>query len=81
MITNPVDDFDGQAKTYTGENCRPLPVLEALDSDGNAVCVSCWKFSWDQLRHIIENDGKVYLHVYGGKQPPVYIDHKNPMSL
>lgn len=77
-MTTAIDDFDGRAVNYTAPGCFDLPVLRQLDSDGNRVCVSAWQFSPEQLTHINENGGIVYLAVWGGKQPPVFVTHENP---
>lgn len=64
--------FAGANHTYTAPNCNDLPTMVGTDS-GMPVIVSCWQLDVNELRHIIEHGGKVYLHVYGGGQPPVYV--------
>jgi len=66
----------GPPKGMTEAECGTLPVY----TDGRS-CVSCWQLSDEEIRQLINNDGKIWLGVMSGtNQPPVFLDVNCPIG-
>lgn len=59
---------------YGGPGCRDLPAW----SDGESI-VSCWELSEEEKKSIADN-GKIWLVVIGGNQPPVALMTEYPIE-
>lgn len=42
-----------------------------------ARTISCWRLSWFERFRVFVT-GRVWLHVHGGKQPPIYVGAEDP---
>jgi hypothetical protein len=58
--------------SMTDEQCKPLPVYKY-----DAGVISCWKMSLlERIKALFT--GRVWLDVYGGGQPPVWLGINTP---
>lgn len=73
--------FAGANRTYVGapgsEDIDPLPAMVVEYSDGQRAIISCWRPS-PLERVAIFLRGRVFLHVMGTAQPPVYVGTERP---
>lgn len=66
-------------KGMTDEQCMDLPVFKGIDTDGNPVIISCWKFSKEDLEEILKT-GQIYLQIAGHGMPPVRLFTESPFQ-
>ena len=55
------------------EECHDLEVF----SNGN-VCISKWQLDDSEIEQLKKNGYKLYIHVIGITQPPVYVSSLDP---
>lgn len=73
------DTVLGKPPDMTHEQCEPLSVLRALNTDGTPVVVSCWKCTAEELAEI-NRTGRVWLTVFGVTMQPVCLHGVRPFD-
>lgn len=63
--------------TYVGTGCLDLPVFREVDENGSTILISCWQLSPEEMAEVART-GRIYLHIWGGQQPPVYVNGHRP---
>lgn len=71
------DDYLDRPPCMTDEQCSPLAIARASDSDGLPVIISCWKLTQEELDEI-NRTGRVWLGIYGHSMPPAWVLGKKP---
>ncbi len=61
----------------TDDECTALSVLQARDTSGRPVVISCWKVTREELEEI-RRTGRVWLIVPGDIMPPVALSGTRP---
>jgi hypothetical protein len=63
----------------TPDECEPLSVLRTRTPSGQAVVISCWKLTAEELAEI-NRTGRVWLGILGHTMPPAWIDGTVPFQ-
>lgn len=61
------------------DDCGPLSVWRGPDEDGDALVVSCWKVTADELEEI-KRTGRVWLMVWGRTMVPTAVCGQSPFE-
>lgn len=71
-MANPIH-FEGVNKVLTAPEGCTEPVREMPVFTNGTTCISCWKFSAEELAEIAAT-GQVWVSVMsGGTQPPIFV--------
>lgn len=60
-------------------DCLNLPVFKGDNFYGQPVFISCWKPNKEELDEL-NNNGCIYLSIYGHSHPPVWLTTMNPFT-
>lgn len=78
------NDQFGKPVGWKDDACHTLHVLkgvEKLGADTYApVIISCWQMNDEDVKALVANKGKVYLHITGTGMPPVRLTVADPFS-
>ena len=71
------NDYLGPPPGVGEEDCQSLAIGRAVLPNGQAVVISCWKLTAEELEEV-NRTGRVWLSVWGHTMPPAVICGKKP---
>lgn len=78
-------DFPESNKVYdkpidmSVDECEPLNVWEGHDKSGQAVIISCWKLTTDEVQTLLAG-GRLWVFHYGSFLQPHALTTKTPFN-
>jgi hypothetical protein len=67
----------GRPPDMTDEQCGPLSIARATDTEGLPLVISCWKLTQAELDEV-NRTGRIWLGIVGITMPPAWIAGNNP---
>lgn len=64
---------------YVAEGCLDLSAYKGEWPDGSPCIISCWQLTPAELDEV-NRTSRVYLHILGHAQPPVYLSPERPFA-
>jgi len=79
IVANVIDGIkDTVFKGPDGSGILDLPVTRAEGADGKSVLISRWRPD-EHERRLIAEGGDIFLWIYGGQHPPVFVSAEPPV--